>query len=70
MELSINTTLKVTSSGGKFWLTIGSITFGKPIDTREQAEQFKEWFKSAMPKVIDHIEDQQLKKEAGKWVKK
>lgn len=66
----MNTTLRVTESGGKFWLTIGSTTFGNPIDTREQAEQFGQWFKSAMPKVISEIAEQQFKKVAGKVVKK
>jgi len=66
----MNSSLKVTETGGKFWLTMGTISFGNPIETREKAEETKSWLISAMPLLIKHCENQVLKKEHGKWVEK
>lgn len=62
--------LRVIKEKEKYWLAIGGITFGAPFEDVAAAEQTKTWFLTAMPKVIKHIEDQQLKKWSGKIVDK
>lgn len=62
--------LKVIQSGGKFWVSIGSISFGQPLNSEAEAELVRSWFFSAMPGVIEHIADKQHKKEGGKVIAK